>query len=91
LLSQQHKIALTTGVNKQTQYAYSILKGSIHSFNFVLAKSLYNGESQEEGVEIFNTCVDHYQRFLKQAIQKMKSSLLEQDKRTRNLSQKLKA
>ena len=90
MLSSQHKIALLTGVNSKTQYAYSILKGSIHSFNFVLAKSLYNGSSQEEGVEIFNAGLDYYQKFLKQAIQKMKSSLLEKDKRSRNLSQKLK-
>jgi len=90
MLSEQHKLALMTGVNSTTQYAYSILKGSIHSFNFVLAKCLYNGNSPEEGLEIFNTSVGYYQKFLQQAIQKMKLSLLEKDKRTRNLKQKLK-
>jgi hypothetical protein len=90
LLAEQHKKALMTGLNKKTQYAYSILKGSIHSFDFVLAKCLYNGKNAEEGIEIYNVGVEHYQRFLKQAMEKIKSSLLKKDQRSRNLSQKLK-
>ncbi len=91
MLSTQHKYAIHTGLNKKTQYAYSIMKGSIHSFDFVLAKCLYNGNNPEEGVDIFNEGVQHYQRFLKQAIQKIKSSLLKKDERSRNLAQKLKS
>jgi hypothetical protein len=90
MLSVQHTTALQAGINSKTQYAYSILKGSIHSFNFVLAKCLYNGHSPEEGLEIYKHCVQYYHKFLKQAIEKMKTSLLEKDKRTRNLAHKLK-
>lgn len=90
LLSSHHEILLRAGMNPKTQYAYSILKGSVHSFNFVLAKCLYNGNSIEEGIDIFNIGIDHYQKFLAQAIGKMKSSLLEKDKRSRNLATKLK-
>jgi len=91
MLSTQHKYAIHTGLNKKSQYAYSIMKGSVHAFDFVLAKCLYNGSSPEEGVEIFNEGVRHYQNFLKQAIQKIKSSLLKKDERSRNLAQKLKS
>lgn len=90
MLSKQHSRALQVGLNKKTQYAYSIMKGSVHSFDFVLAKCLYNGKSPEEGVEIFNQGIDYYQRFLKQAKSKLRSSLLKKDERSRNLSQKLK-
>lgn len=90
LLNTQHKRALKVGLNNKTQYAYSIMKGSIHSFDFVLAKCLYNGTSPDEGVDIFNNAVDFYQRFLKQAVAKIQSSLLKKDTRSRNLSQKLK-
>ncbi|MDR7089422.1 motility associated factor glycosyltransferase family protein [Cellvibrio fibrivorans] len=90
MLAKQHKRALQVGLNSKTQYAYSIMKGSVHSFDFVLAKCLYNGKSQEEGVEIFNKGVEHYRQFLAQAKQKIKSSLLKKDARSRNLSQKLK-
>lgn len=91
LLSTHHEILLRAGMNPKHQYAYSILKGSVHSFNFVLAKCLYNGNTIEEGIDIFNVGVDYYQRFLKQAVEKMKSSLLEKDKRSRNLATKLKS
>jgi hypothetical protein len=90
MLSKQHKRALQVGLNNSTQYAYSIMKGSVHSFDFVLAKCLYNGKSQEEGVEIFNEGIEYYKRFLKQAKTKIRTSLLEKDQRSRNLSQKLK-
>lgn len=90
LLNKQHSQALKTGLNNKTQYAYSIMKGSIHSFNFVLAKCLYNGKNPEEGVKIFNAGIDYYQKFLKQAAKKIKTSLLDKDSRSRNLSEKLK-
>lgn len=91
MLSTQHKYAIQTGLNKKTQYAYSIMKGSVHSFDFVLAKCLYNGNSPEEGVEIFNEGANYYLKFLKQATKKIKSSLLSKDQRSRNLAQKLKS
>ena len=90
LLNAQHSHALKVGLNKKTQYAYSMMKGSIHGFDFVLAKCLYNGNNPEEGVDIFNSGVEFYKRFLKQAVSKIQSSLLKKDSRSRNLSQKLK-
>ena len=90
MLSKQHKRALQVGLDNQTQYAYSIMKGSIHSFDFVLAKCLYNGKTEAEGVDIFNDGVEYYKKFLKQAKIKLRNSLLQTDQRSRNLSQKLK-
>lgn len=90
MINTHHKYALNIGLNKKTQYSYSIMKGSVHGFNFVLSKCLYTGETPEDGVEAFNEGINYYQKFLKQASQKIKSSLLHTDKRSRNLSQKLK-
>ena len=82
--------AIEAGKDKIKQYAYSLIKGSVHSFNFVLAKSLYNGSNQKEGVEIFNQGKQHYLDFMDHAEQKILHELLKTDARSRNLAEKIK-
>lgn len=90
MLSEHHHIALNAGLDKIKQYAYSLIKGSVHSFNFVLAKSLYNGASEKEGIEIFNQAKKYYLEFMDHAEQKLRNELLKTDARTRNLAEKVK-
>lgn len=89
MLNKHHEIALNAGKDKIKQYSYSLVKGSVHSFNFVLAKSLYNGGNQEEGVEIFNEAKKFYLEFMDHAEQKLRNELLKTDARTRNLANKI--
>lgn len=89
MLNKHHEIALSAGKDKIKQYSYSLIKGSVHSFNFVLAKSLYNGGSQEEGVEIFNKAKKFYLEFMDHAEKKLRNELLKTDARTRNLANKI--
>lgn len=90
MLNNHHKLAINAGKDKVKQYAYSLVKGSVHSFNFVLAKSLYNGGSEQEGVEIFNTVKKYYLDFMDHAEQKLRNELLKTDNRSRNLAEKIK-
>lgn len=89
MLTKHHHIAIEAGKDKVAQYAYSLIKGSVHSFNFVLAKSLYNGASQEEGVEIFNNAKQYYLDFMDHAEKKLLHELLQTDSRSRNLAEKI--
>lgn len=90
LLSQQHKAISSLEANEKDLYSYWLLKGSENSFESVLAKCLYKGASNEQGVELFNAGLDYYRRFLQQAEKKINASLLEKNVHTRNLSKKLK-
>lgn len=90
MLTKHHELALTAGKDKVKQYAYSLIKGSVHSFNFVLAKSLYNGGSEQEGVDVFNHAKSFYLEFMDHAEQKLRNELLKTDSRTRNLAEKIK-
>jgi hypothetical protein len=90
MLTKHHNLAIAAGKDKVMQYAYSLIKGSVHSFNFVLAKSLYNGSSIEEGVEIFNNGKQYYLDFMDHAEQKLLNNLLKTDTRSRNLAEKIK-
>ena len=90
LLNKHHNIAIQTGLNKTTQYAYTLLKGSINSFNLALAKCLMTRTKEEEAVAVFNEGKQHYQNFLCQAKHRIENELFKNDDRRRDLGDKFK-
>ncbi len=90
LLDKQHAIAIQTGLNKATQYSYSLIKGSIHAFDLALAKCLFNTSTEEKSVALFNEAKECYREFLEAAQIKIRDKLLENDKRDRQLKKIMK-
>lgn len=76
LLDQQHQVLLQLGLNQKSQYAYTLLKGSIVSFNIQFGKALHLGENREESLELYNSIRKIYLDFLKGCRQKIESDLL---------------
>ncbi|OMH30020.1 6-hydroxymethylpterin diphosphokinase MptE-like protein [Motiliproteus sp. MSK22-1] len=90
LLNLHHQLIFRMAFNKKTEYQYSLLKGSVGSFNMALAKCLYLGESLEESLALFNKGKVLYCEFLDHAIKKINQQLLQQDSRRRDLATKVK-
>lgn len=90
LLNRHHNIALHAGLNKTTQYAFSLIRGSVHGFNLALAKCLYTRATEKESVQLFNDAKVHYLDFLEHAIYRVKNELFKDDDRDRNLRNILK-
>lgn len=89
ILDMNHKLGLQIGLNSKTQYTYSLIKGSIHSFNLMLAKCLYNCATDEEGLALFYQVTDLYKEFLEHAKDIIKTRLLNLDIRSRDLDKKI--
>ena len=90
ILDKHHQICLETGLNKSSQYFYTLMKGSISSFGLALAKCLYTCATDQESLALFNRCKDFYLTFLQDARQKMQDNLLGLDGRRRNLDKIMK-
>lgn len=89
-LNLHHQTILKVGVNKKTEYIYTLLKGSVSSFNMAFKKSLYCGESKAESLKLFNQGRHFYLEFLDHAMEKIEADLLKKDSRSRDLSKKVK-
>lgn len=89
LLGKQHDFALLLGLNNTSQYAFTLLRGSIYTFNINLNHALYVGESREEGLEVFNKIRALYIEFIDKATQKIHDELFDLDQKSRNLSSKV--
>lgn len=90
MLADLHTMAIKLGANNKTQYVYSLFKGSFASYSLALAKSLYSKSKEEDALELFEECKEHYVGFLVQAKNKVNTELLRLDNRTRELKDKLK-
>lgn len=89
LLSDQHDIILSLAFNKKTEYIYTLLKGSIYTFNVCFNKALHLGETREVSLDTYNQIREIYLDFLDKVIIKIKKDLLTIDEKTRNLNKKI--
>ncbi|MCP3870253.1 MAG: motility associated factor glycosyltransferase family protein [Gammaproteobacteria bacterium] len=89
LLDAHQQLVLSKAAHKSTEYAATLLKGSMTTFNLILAKCLYSGDSLDESLEPFNKSRSIYIEFLDHAARKVRTGLLDLDTRSRDLASKL--
>lgn len=88
LLDEHHKLCVETGLNGQTQYLYSLIKGSTQSIALTLAKCLYSVDSEQESLRLFEQGRSYYQEFLTYVKRRVDTDLLTTNSKSRDLKSK---
>lgn len=88
-INSLHKLILSLGLNNDTQYCYTLLKGSIYGFNLFLNRALYYGHNKQEALGYFNDIRELFLEFIALCRDKTENELLELDAKTRNLDKKV--
>lgn len=89
LLEFNHNLINKFSENPENHLAYYLLKGSATSFSFMLGRSLFCNNNEEDGVAAFNHGKIFYRNYIKSAQTALREDLLRNDYSMFNIKQKL--
>lgn len=91
LLDRHYQLVSELANNDKTQFAYSLIIGSVNCFNVALAKCLHAKHNEAESLALFNQGKQHYQHFLVEATHRIEHELFKVDDRFLDLKNRMKS
>lgn len=87
ILTSLHAYITTLASDPKKQYTASLLKGSVATFNIIIAQALARTDNEETNLSLYQQCMEKFFDFIETAKEIVQEDLLKEDKSSHNLKE----